>query len=349
MRIAVQSGEDGFPMESMGMRIAELVNMESPEEVLGEVKIILSCMFADFNFSAMDAIFGDVVRLFGGSYPGYRGCNTHYHDLKHTTDAFLAMARLIHGAFLKDVGFTQRQVELGLISALLHDTGYIQRLDDRTGTGGKYTLTHVQRSIEFTERYLETLGYSEKDLGLCTKCLRCTGFETRIHEVVFDTPQEAVLGKMLGTADIIGQLADRGYLKKLTYLYHEFREANVPGYTEELELMEKTPAFYEFTLRRMERELGAVNLYLWHHFLARWNLDRDLYQEAMDQNIGTLKKVLEDHQRVSHDRTLVSRRVADNLLGASAPAMDKPMSKEWPFETIPMDLQGFATNPVHFK
>jgi transcriptional antiterminator NusG len=39
--------------------------------------------------------------FFRGSIHGYQGCNTWYHNFKHTTDCLLTMARLMHGASLK--------------------------------------------------------------------------------------------------------------------------------------------------------------------------------------------------------------------------------------------------------
>ena len=94
-----------------------------------------------------------MVKLFRGNYPGYQKCNTWYHDLKHTTDCLLAMARLLHGASLNGLPLPDRDVVLGLTAALFHDTGYIQAEDDLEGTGAKYTLVHVERSVAFMEKY----------------------------------------------------------------------------------------------------------------------------------------------------------------------------------------------------
>jgi len=317
-------GNRGAQMEPADMPIAELVNMESAADVFEEVKIIVSLMFPKLDFAALDFVFKDIVRLFNGKYPGYRACNTRYHDLKHTTDAFLAMARLIHGASIDGIKFNERQIKLGLISALMHDTGYIQTLDDRTGTGGKYTLTHIRRSMDFMDGYFVKKAYSREDFQLCSKCLSCTGLDTRVNEILFDTPEDAILGKMLGTADLFGQLADRSYLKKLTFLYHEFREANVPGYEDELDLFEKTPTFYEFTLKRIERELGNVNRYLQHHFKARWNIDRDLYQDAIERNINYLKQVIESNRLSYQDRKLMSSVVVAKLMETYVLGLPKP-------------------------
>ena len=45
----------------------------------------------------LGAAFTDFERLFNGQFPGYLGCDTIYHDLQHTLDDTLAMARLLVG------------------------------------------------------------------------------------------------------------------------------------------------------------------------------------------------------------------------------------------------------------
>ena len=81
--------------------LSQLVNMEDPLEVIGEVETIVFMMFPEFDFEVVKRIFADVLALYRGDYPGYRKCNTVYHDMKHTTDALLAFTRLVHGSFIK--------------------------------------------------------------------------------------------------------------------------------------------------------------------------------------------------------------------------------------------------------
>ena len=58
----------------------------------------------------------------------------------------------------------------------MHDTGYIQTLDDNFGTGAKYTLQHVSRSILFMKKYFAQNDYSKEDFKFCKNCLLCTGY-----------------------------------------------------------------------------------------------------------------------------------------------------------------------------
>jgi len=276
--------------------MACLVNMEDPQSVLEEVKAIVSVMMPDFDFEPLNRAFRDVVSLFHGQYPGYRKCNTEYHDLKHTTDALLAMTRLLHGAVLNKQVFSEKGVKLGLISALLHDTGYIQTADDNVGTGAKFTFTHISRSILFMEKYLSENGYSKEDIESCRAILECTGLNVEISEINFGSAQIEMLGKMLGTADLLGQMADRTYLEKLPFLYREFKEGNVSSFETELDMLKKTPGFSYGTLERFEHELGGVNRYMRDHFRARWGIDEDLYITSIKNQVKYLEYLLENHE-----------------------------------------------------
>ena len=129
------------------VQLSRLVDMEDPHAVLNEVENIVSTLYTDFDFEMLNHVFTDIVQLFGGEYPGYSRCQTQYHDLKHTTDTFLAMARLIHGTILKGENLTRDQVMLGLLCALMHDTGYIRSLDEKSGASLKLTVLNPDGRI----------------------------------------------------------------------------------------------------------------------------------------------------------------------------------------------------------
>ena len=277
------------------IKFEDLVCMDRPEDVREEVYRIALLMFPELDVGPIRQVFSDIVDLFKGYYPGYKQCNIYYHDLKHTTDCLMAMARLIHGAVLEGIRLDERHVILGLIASLLHDTGYLQRQDDKLGTGAKYTLSHVERSIEFMDEYFQTKGFSREDFVLCRACLLCTGLQTKVSEITFESHAHEILGKILGTADLLGQMADRTYLERLPFLYLEFSEGGVPGFENELDLLKKTPGFWEFTKQRFAEELSNVDRFMQRHFLVRWGLDRDLYREAIEKNMLYVSYLVEKH------------------------------------------------------
>ncbi len=277
-------------------QLSNLVDMEDPEAIIAEVKTMIGAAFPDFNFSRIDEAFTDINRLFHGAFPGYRACNTAYHDLKHTTDCFLAMARLIHGAVIDGRVFDQENVTLGLLSALFHDTGYIQSEDDTKGTGAKYTLMHIQRSIDFMSAYLKARPYPAHYRREGKNMLHCTGLTVKIREIHFSSQEMETLGKMLGTADLLGQMADRTYLEKLLFLYREFQEGGVPGCETEIAFLKKTEDFFNITQQRFITELGSVNRYMRSHFKGRWHLDADLYARAIHRHQDYLRRILQNHR-----------------------------------------------------
>ena len=278
------------------LQLSILVNMEHPQSVLDEVRTITLMMFPHVDFSQVERVFRDIVRLFNGEYPGYRTCTTEYHDLRHTTDAFLAMARLMHGVMVGGTELTVEGVNLGLICTLMHDTGYIQTLDDEGGTGAKYTRIDTRRSIGFMDRYLTESGFPREQFRYYPQILMCTGLDRKVSEIDFRSPQTELLGKMLGTADLLGQMADRIYLEKLLFLYYEFKEARMIEYDSELDLLKKTIDFYDMTKKRLATELGGINESMHYHFKVCWNVDRDLYMEAIEKNIEYLTFLLDQHE-----------------------------------------------------
>ncbi len=176
-----------------------------------------------------------------------------------------------------------------------------QTVGDHSGTGAKYTLIHIQRDIEFMDKYFTGKRFSREDFENCRDMLSCKGFSIRIREIPFKTGKLELLGKMLGTADLLGQMADRNYLEKLLFLFYEFREGNVGDYASELDLLKNTLGYYDMMKKRLANELGGVNRYMIYHLKEHWNMDRDLYEEAIEKNRDYLEYILADHEREYRD------------------------------------------------
>jgi len=275
-------------------QLSELVNMDSPEAVLGEGQVILKLISPELEVAPVTAAFRSTVSLYEGNMPGYQACNTEYHGLCHITDTFLAMSRLVHGGILDGNIFTDRGIVLGLIATLLHDTGYIQEESDTVGTGAKYTAQHVQRSMDFLERHASEYGLSGEDVNDGRAMILCTDLSVGIPTIEFSSKETELLGKMLGAADLLAQMADRTYLSKLLFLYHEFREGKVGDYESEVDLLQKTVGFFDFIDHRLETVLGATHLFMSSHFASRWGIHSDMYGEAVEKQKIYLKKILQN-------------------------------------------------------
>lgn len=276
---------------------SQLLDIRDKNLVIKEVKYIVSLIDHHFDFSHFEQAFVDVEKLFNGQYPGYRACNTDYHDFKHTMLVLLAMARLLHGAHVEGIEFTDKEINIGLISALMHDVGYIQSQDDIEGTGAKYTLMHIKRGIQFVQNYYENDSYFNDDLETFNDIINCTGLSINIEDTKFASSNLELLGKMLATADLLGQMSDRFYLEKLVPLFREFEEGNVPGFASEIDLLQKTSNFYSVVKVMLEKKLGNVKRFMPSHFKKRWHIERNIYDEAIEKNINYLRFVLKHHDK----------------------------------------------------
>ncbi|HIJ19488.1 MAG TPA: hypothetical protein HPP58_00420 [Deltaproteobacteria bacterium] len=270
----------------------DLLQMDSPQAVLEEVLIILRMISRHFDVIPVRSTFITTVSLYEGRYPGYKKCNTPYHDLNHVTDTFLAMERLIHGAFIEGEYLPDREIAIGLMAALLHDAGYIQQAHDNEGTGSKYTMTHVKRSMTFFRSYGKQYGLSEEEIAAGQSMILCTDLAVDISTIPFSNTGVELLGKMLGAADLLAQMSDRKYLEKLLFLYHEFKEGQVDDYKSEIDLLRKTVGFYGFIEQRYETALGGVHRFILRHFENRWNISEDLYQRAIYNQKNYLCQIL---------------------------------------------------------
>ena len=280
-------------MAKKGVKLYDLVDLTSSHYVLNELKYIIALTVTDFDYALFEQIYDDAETLFQGDYPGYRASNTKYHDLEHTHSVVLATVRLMHGASVEGYSFSAKNILIGLLGAVFHDIGFIQTDSDLAGSGAKYTVGHEERSIDFMTKYLSKKALSAQDIEDCAYVIRCTILDLAIQEVPFRSDDMKMLGQIVGSADLLAQMADREYLEKLFMLYREFEEAGMPGYGSELELLKKTETFYKYTaLQRLSEDCGGVSSYMRFHFKDRWDLDQDLYQNSIIGNVEYLKTVV---------------------------------------------------------
>ena len=270
----------------------DLVQMDSPEAVLDEVRIVLRLISPDYDVAPVRDAFMTTVDLYEGRYPGYQACNVEYHDLNHITDTFLVMARLIHGAVIDGESFSDREITIGLIAALLHDAGYIQEEHDSEGTGSKYTTIHVERSMAFFGAYGKQYDLSNEEIAAGQSMIHCTDLSVDISTIPFHSAAVEILGKILGAADLLAQMSDRKYLEKILFLYYEFKEGMVGGYEDEVDILRKTVGFYDFIAQRLETALDGVDRFILPHLVARWNIHVDLYHQAIQNQKNYLHKIL---------------------------------------------------------
>jgi hypothetical protein len=275
-------------------RTKALILVSNVDASLEEIRKIAGCFLPEADVDLFDRIFQDIRLLFKGEYPGYRSSNTKYHDFEHTLSVTLATARLVHGCTVDGWTFEQRDILLTLIAALLHDVGLIQEQDDVEGSGAKYTVGHEDRSIAFLKEYLPDKGFAPEEMNACANFIRCTILSLPPADIPFVSSKNRKLGYIVGTADLLAQMADRFYLEKLLLLYKEFEEARLPGFDSELELLQKTRDFFDIVAqKRLNEDLGGVCRHMRAHFRDWMSIDADLYSESITNHITYLEALTE--------------------------------------------------------
>jgi hypothetical protein len=295
--------EDYYQERRSDYDVTNSVQVSSPAAVRHAVAEIFRSVYPHASFDSVCLAFLDFERFFCGLDLRYHGVDTAYHDLQHTLDMTLALARLIAG-YERSVAVDDRlgseRATLGLITALFHDSGYLRHreLDRGSANGAEFTLTHVSRSAAFLQDYLPTIGL-EHLVPVATQIVHFTGYELSLDSIELDEPKDSTIGHLLGTADLIAQMADRCYLEKCRdRLFAEFVLAGIaieagPGgtvvrYRSGRDLLAKTLSFYEKSAReRLERSFNRAYRYLEAYFE-----DENPYVIFIKKNLDHLTHVI---------------------------------------------------------
>jgi hypothetical protein len=285
--------------------VTNTVRVSSAAEVRDAVQELLESAWPGLPFGPVARAFHDFELAFTGRMPGYFGVDTVYHDQQHTLDVTLAMARLIVGYERTHAGtplaLGAERASVGIFLALFHDIGYLRERSESAQNGAEFTRNHVTRSARFMDFYLPTIGFAHWT-RLTSEIVHYTGYEKtfeQIGEKVHD-PRDVKLGHLLGTADMIAQMADRCYLEKCRdRLYPEFVLGGVAvsvdpagargvRYASGLDLLRQTPGFMEDVRRkRLDAAFDRAYRYLEPLFDGR-----NPYIESIDQSLGFLRQVL---------------------------------------------------------
>jgi hypothetical protein len=285
--------------------VTNSVQVSSTPSVRRAVRELFESLYPGHSFDPVWLAFHDFERLFLGLDPEYHGVDTAYHDMQHTLDMTLATARLIVG-YEGSVPAADRlgaeRAKFALVSALFHDSGYLRhRIRDWQSTNGaEFTLSHVGRSGRFIEEYLPKVGL-DAFVSVAARVVHFTGYEISLDSIELDNPKDSTVGHLLGTADLLAQLADRCYLEKCRdRLYPEFVLGNVAvrtgpdgaeaSYDSGRDLLVKTMDFYHKSAQyRMDHSFNRAYRYVETLFENHINP----YIAFIHKNLAFLKRVQE--------------------------------------------------------
>ena len=283
--------------------ITNRVNTTDPQDVSKEIGRIYQGLYQQDAPQNLVQAFTDLGSLYRGEYPGYHECDTDYHDIQHVLDVTLGMARLIDGCVraTSPETITERLFRLGIVAALYHDCGYIRhRKDTRHENGAEYTSVHVSRGARFLDEYLPKIGMGDLAQA-AARIVHFTGYEIPVDKIKVPGLEFRLIGNLLGSADILAQMADRCYLEKCyDRLYPEFvrggiaRKRHQDGSEEIIfasaaDLIFKTPSFYLGATKRLQQDLGGCYSYIEDHFNGQ-----NLYFDELEKNINHAKVIAGD-------------------------------------------------------
>jgi hypothetical protein len=186
-----------------------------------------------------------------------------YHNVEHTILVALVGQEILRGRHIREGGVSSEDWLHCIISLVSHDIGYVKGVcrQDRetaglyaTGKNGKMislapgasdaslTPYHVDRAKLFIDERFG--GHKLIDAEAIKSNIELTRFPVPAAEDHQDTKCFAGLVR---AADLIGQLSDPRYLKKINSLYYEFEETGVNkvlGYQTPADLRKNYAKFY---------------------------------------------------------------------------------------------------------
>jgi len=250
------------------------VDTKDPSAVAREVQAAYQSMFPQGGPAFVPTAFDWVQECFAGRYRDFQASDARYHDLEHTLQGTLCMVRVLQGRHQAGgrPAIQQRTFELGLLAILFHDTGYLKKQADDDGTGAKYTLTHVARSVNFAEQFFGERGVPIAEIRSIQNMIRCTGVHVDLSRIPFQSEVEKVVGFALGTGDLLGQMSADDYIEKLPILYSEFEESarfyegkmvGTLTFSSAADLLRRTPEFWDsYVLRKLDGDFWGLYRFL---------------------------------------------------------------------------------------
>ena len=184
-----------------------------------------------------------------------------YHDVNHTIMVTLVGQEILTGKHMLEGGVTPSDWLHFIISLLCHDIGYVRGICKRDNdgeyvsdmNGGLVTLPAGATDASLTPYHIDHAKLFVRERFGSNKILDTGVIEGNIEHTRFPFPDEKDYQEtddfpdLLRSADLIGQMADINYMRKISALYFEFQETGENarfGYANAAELRAGYPRFF---------------------------------------------------------------------------------------------------------
>lgn len=218
------------------------------------------------TYGNLKADYADIITWAGGmALENIANSDALYHDVEHTILVTLVGQEVLRGRHIRKGGVSPEDWLHFMISLVCHDIGYVRGVcrQDKgnlcaTGVGdtmialpdgasdAALTAYHVDRGKLFIDERFG--GHKLLDTETIKHNIELTRFPVPNAEDHQDTQNYPGLVR---ASDLIGQLSDPRYLKKITALFYEFEETGVNkvlGYKNPGDLRQNYPKFYWSTV-----------------------------------------------------------------------------------------------------
>ena len=188
-----------------------------------------------------------------------------YHDVEHTCLVTLCGQEVFSGKKILEGNLNASDWLHYTISLLFHDIGYVKNIlssdngnfQTINGNGDQVKLERGQTDASLTpyhvergKMYLDERSWSDCiDKNKLIELVSFTEFPPPNRPVPTDIEEQKFqsLAELVGSADLVGQLADTMYDEKIPRLFYEFQESGTAkklGYQSPSDLRENFPGFY---------------------------------------------------------------------------------------------------------
>lgn len=260
---------------------------------LDEILHLAHIIDPKFDAELLMEVHRDLTAHFSGTHPEFQENTMPYHNLRHSILVVLASARLFHGLHCNNVRISASTLFKGLLAAYFHDTGMLLLESDSATSGTEYIAGHEFRSITFLSKYIKEKNLRPDIIKDCATIINYTRLASDPAIFDYHTHDIQIAGQVVGSADILAQMADRYYLESLPLLFVEQQAGGVSTHQSALELMEHTAHFYHnIVLRRLITTFSNTSNALRAHFQNRHTINRNLYLDNIDKNIVYLRRII---------------------------------------------------------